>query len=304
MISAQSLRFSYDHHTDVLNDLSLNIPEGSLFGLLGPNGAGKSTLLGLLNGMLPLQSGQLTVGQADSKISLVPQDFAFYPKLTVKENLLFFARIQGINGNNCQQAIEKSLHITRLQEHTNQRAERFSGGLKRRLNLAIGLLNSPDILFLDEPTVGIDAQSRHFLLNSIQELNNKGTTVVYTSHYMEEIEAICNHIAIIDDGKIKLQGAIESLLNQTQDDDSIKIELHQAIDAPLKESLSQVMKQGLAFSQHTISISSSESGSLSDVFQCIEASRQTIKHISYGQKKKLETLYLELTDTAIRPQCF
>lgn len=300
MISAHSLSFSYDNHTNTLRDLSLEVPQGSLFGLLGPNGAGKSTLLNLFNGLLPVQKGKLVIGNADTKISLVPQDFAFYPSLSVQENLNFFAKVQGLVGKQCQQAIEHSLFVTRLEEHTKQRAASFSGGLKRRLNLAIGLLNNPDLLFLDEPTVGIDAQSRHFLLNSIQQLNRNGTTVVYTSHYMEEIETLCDHIAIMDHGEIKRCGSLESLLHECSSDTAY-IGLDNSIDQNLRSTLQQRFENNIDINDKTISCFTTSSAMLADILNMIEQSANTVTSIEYGKAKKLEALFLELTDKALRP---
>lgn len=302
MISAQSLSFSYGNNTNTLRNLSLEVPQGSLFGLLGPNGAGKSTLLNLLNGLLPLQQGKLQIGKSDgsTKVSLVPQDFAFYPSLSVIENLNFFAQVQGLRGVTCQQAIEHSLYVTKLEEHTKQRAENFSGGLKRRLNLAIGLLNQPDLLFLDEPTVGIDAQSRHFLLSSIQQLNKEGTTVVYTSHYMEEIETLCDHIAIMDHGEIKLCGSLEELLSQCESNTAY-ISLQEAISDNLQSALQQEFNHQINIIENSLHCDKPSTETLSKLFQAIDQSGNSIASIDYGRAKKLETLFLELTDKALRP---
>jgi ABC-2 type transport system ATP-binding protein len=198
-----------------------DIPSGGVYGLLGPNGAGKTTLISILAGLLTAAaSGQISLnGQPlaaaraanPRAIALVPQDYAFYPMLSVAENLRFFSAASWI-----WQATELkerkstiAIAFARLEQVTGKRAEQLSGGLRRRLNLAIGLLGKPQLLLLDEPTVGVDPQSRHFLLDSIAALPAAGTTVIYTSHYMEEVEAICQRVAIIDQGQVLAEGTLE-----------------------------------------------------------------------------------------------
>lgn len=220
-ITTKHLSFTYaSENQAALHDISLTIPAGSCFGLLGPNGAGKSTLLALLTGILPLQQGSIAINgtpaPADFRthIALVPQDYAFYAHLTVRENLQYFAALYGLRQQEQQMRVDSAIHIGGLHEVLNKPAARCSGGVRRRLNLAIGLLNQPKILFLDEPTVGIDAQSRHFILESIRELQKTGMTIVYTSHYMEEIQSICDTLAIIDHGRLLLQDTLTNILSK------------------------------------------------------------------------------------------
>jgi ABC-2 type transport system ATP-binding protein len=214
-----------------LDDLSFEVKKGSIFGLLGVNGAGKSTILSILNGLSEIDSGEIKVAGFDIKkditeikkiSSIVPQNLAFYDKLTVKENLDFFAKIQNANKENYGKAIE----INGLAEVLNQRASTLSGGLKRRLNIAIGLLNNPQIIYFDEPTVGIDTKSRNEILSSIKNYKNYGITVVYTSHYMNEVEKICDEVAIISHGKLLTQDSLENLLAKDNHDDTTALEKH------------------------------------------------------------------------------
>ncbi|QRM19794.1 ATP-binding cassette domain-containing protein [Dechloromonas sp. TW-R-39-2] len=204
-----------------LQDVSLSIPSAGIYGLLGPNGAGKTTLISLLAGLLTATQGRIVFdGQALSdiraaqprSIALVPQDYAFYPMLTVAENLRFFAGVLGLKHAELAAECTAAIDFARLEQVVDQRAEQLSGGLRRRLNLAIGLLGKPRLLLLDEPTVGVDPQSRSFLLESIAALPAAGTTVIYTSHYMEEVEAICQKIAIIDHGQVLIEGGLDALL--------------------------------------------------------------------------------------------
>jgi len=193
-----------------LDKLSFEIKEGSVFGLLGVNGAGKSTILSILNGLTPIDSGAIEVFGYDiakdiKKIkeisSIIPQNLAFYEQLTVKENLDFFKKIQ----KGTDESYEKSIHVNTLEKILYQKASTLSGGQKRRLNIAIGLLNNPKVIYFDEPTVGIDPKSRNEILESIKEYKKLGITVVYTSHYMNEVEMICDEVGIISHGKLVTQ---------------------------------------------------------------------------------------------------
>jgi len=208
-------------NTIVLDHLDLTIKEGSIFGLLGPNGAGKTTLVSILNFLVSKDFGEVQILGYDSdknekeikaRSSLVPQSYAFYPTLSAFENLEFFGALYGLTGKVLHTKIDHCLALTSLEKYREARAETFSGGLKRRLNIAIGLLNSPQILYLDEPTVGIDPQSRSYILSVIKNINQiEGTTIVYTSHYMEEIEYLCDDIAILDQGKIVFHETKETI---------------------------------------------------------------------------------------------
>jgi len=201
-----------------LNHLSFSIQKGIVFGLLGVNGAGKSTILSVLNGLSPIESGDIEVFGLNirkdlEKIkqisSIIPQNLAFYDKLSVQENLEFFGKIQNATKENYTKAIE----INGLNEVLKQRASTLSGGQKRRLNIAIGLLNDPQIIYFDEPTVGIDTKSRNEILKSIKSYKDFGTTVVYTSHYLNEIELICDEVAILSHGKLITQEKISEAGN-------------------------------------------------------------------------------------------
>lgn len=220
-IAVNNLSFCYPgENIPALDAVTLSVSSGSCFGLLGPNGAGKSTLLALLTGILSAQRGAIHINgepltntrALHKHISLVPQDYAFYPTLTARENLDCFAGLYGLRGAQKNERIDFAVQVCGLGELLDRRAAACSGGVRRRLNLALGLLNRPQILFLDEPTVGIDAQSRYFILESIQRLQGEGMTIIYTSHYMEEIQAICDSLAIIDHGKLLLQDTLANVL--------------------------------------------------------------------------------------------
>jgi ABC-2 type transport system ATP-binding protein len=191
--------------------INFTIHRGEIFGLLGPNGAGKTTTISILTCLLLPTSGTAIIAGHDvvSKaktvkgiIGLVPQDLAIYPQLSARDNLLFFGRIYGLKGRKLQQRADDLLEMVGLFERANDPVNTFSGGMKRRVNIAAGLLHQPQVLFLDEPTVGVDPQSRNFIFDNIEQLNEQGMTILYTTHYMEEAERLCHHVAIIDQGEI------------------------------------------------------------------------------------------------------
>ncbi len=196
---------------EVVSNLSFTIEKGELFGLLGPNGAGKSTTISMISSLLKPTSGTIKIDgvdivdnpkQARKYIGLVPQDIALYPTLSAEENLEFWGRMYNIRGKKLKERVDKVLDIANLKDRRKSRIETFSGGMKRRINIAAALMHEPQIIIMDEPTVGIDPQSRNHILESVKALNKEGVTVIYTSHYMEEVEYLCNRVAIVDMGKI------------------------------------------------------------------------------------------------------
>ncbi|MBN2442211.1 MAG: ABC transporter ATP-binding protein [Spirochaetales bacterium] len=219
MIRIEGLTKKFAEVTAV-NNVSLTIEKGEIFGLLGPNGAGKTTLINILCGLLPLTKGSVFIGNYDIKknihqvkkiIGVIPQDLAIYDDLTAYDNVKFFAGLYGIKGRELKDAVMNTLAFTGLEDSAKKYPKTFSGGMKRRLNIACGLAHGPEIIFMDEPTVGIDPQSRNYILEAVKKINKQGCTIIYTTHYMEEAESICSRIAIIDHGKIIAQGTNEEL---------------------------------------------------------------------------------------------
>jgi len=202
--------------------ISFAVEEGEVFGLLGPNGAGKTQTISMLTGIIPPTSGTARIGGYDittqmdpvKKINgLVPQDLALYPTLSARANLNFFGRIYGLRGKELRERVDDVLRIVALTERADQAIEKYSGGMKRRINIAAGLLHHPRLLFLDEPTVGVDPQSRNHIFESVMRLNReRGMSIVYTSHYMEEVELLCNRVAIIDEGEIIALDTVKNLI--------------------------------------------------------------------------------------------
>ncbi|MGE5423887.1 MAG: ABC transporter ATP-binding protein [Syntrophothermus sp.] len=201
--------------------ISLEIFPNEIFGLLGPNGAGKTTTISILCGLFPPTTGNVIIDGLDLSthpeevkqiIGVVPQDIALYASLTARENLTFYGNMYGLKGEVLRSKINMYLEIFGLEKVANRQIGKYSGGMKRRVNLIAGMLHDPKVIFLDEPTVGIDVQSRVVILNYLRELNNKGITLIYTSHYMEEAENLCTRVAIIDSGKIISQGKPAEML--------------------------------------------------------------------------------------------
>ncbi len=195
-----------------VREITFEIAQGEVFGLLGPNGAGKSTTISMLSGLYPPSAGSIRIAGLDVVreadrvkriIGVVPQDIALYPALSARANLRFFGEMFGLSGKELHARVESVLEYVSMSERANDAVRTYSGGMKRRINLAIGLINNPQILFLDEPTVGVDPQSRNHIFESVERLNREeGMTVLYTTHYMEEAQRLCRRVAIIDRGQI------------------------------------------------------------------------------------------------------
>ncbi len=210
-------------HTQALAGVSFRVDEGEAFGLLGPNGAGKTTLLSILSGLLVPTSGEVRLlgkavhpgdRAARHLIGVVPQDLALYEGLTARENLCFFGELYGLSGADLRRRIDEVLAAVGLSDRADDRAQTFSGGMKRRLNLGGALVHGPRLLLLDEPTVGVDPQSRNHIFEEVRRLNAAGMTVVYTSHYMEEVQALCSRVGIIDHGRLIACDTLSGLLHQ------------------------------------------------------------------------------------------
>lgn len=226
ILKITELTKKYDNKA-VVDDLNLEIKKGEVFGLLGPNGAGKSTTMNMICSIVRPTAGTVELLGKDpwrqkkevvSKIGYIPQELAIHGNLKAWENVELFTSLYGLKKNALKQAVEESLEYVGLSEKRNEFTKKFSGGMKRRLNIACAIGHQPELLIFDEPTVGIDPQSRNYILEKIKESNQRGTTVIYTSHYMEEVEAICTRIAIMDEGKIIACGTSEELKRLVKED--------------------------------------------------------------------------------------
>ncbi|MFN3405231.1 MAG: ABC transporter ATP-binding protein [Cytophagaceae bacterium] len=206
-----------------VSDVSFEIKKGELFGLLGPNGAGKTTMISAITGLVKPSSGNVLIFGHDvveeydlvkKRIGLVPQSIALYPSLTGRENLKFFGRMSGLGNKEIYERVDKWLEIMGLSKSADRKVDGYSGGMKRRINLIAGLLHEPELLILDEPTVGVDVQSRIVILEQLKEINKSGTTIIYTSHYLEEAENLCTSLVIVDKGTVLCSGTPQDLFNK------------------------------------------------------------------------------------------
>lgn len=227
-IHIQDLEFKYpDQLKSCINNISLQVPAGARFGLFGPNGAGKTTLMNCMTGLLNYQKGSIQLFGNEVKnnrkvvnhlFGFVPQDFSFYQELSPLENLAFFGAWSGMNKTAIKKKSTELLEVLGLTDVSNKQVHKFSGGMKRRVNLAIGVMHSPKILFLDEPTVGVDVHTRQAIIAYLKELNQQGTTLIYTSHQLSEAEDLCTDIALIDDGKILVHDSLTQLLTDHKEE--------------------------------------------------------------------------------------
>jgi ABC-2 type transport system ATP-binding protein len=222
MLEVLNLRKNYGS-TQALAGISFTVGAGEMFGLLGPNGAGKTTLMSIISGLLDADGGEVLIEgkpftrrarQMRRLIGIVPQDLAIYLELTARENLHFFGELYGLSGRALDERVEQILGAIALSDRADHRADTFSGGMKRRLNLGAALVHAPKLLLLDEPTTGVDPQSRNHIFEEVRRLNGAGMTIVYTSHYMEEVQSLCPRIGIIDQGRLIACDMVENLLRR------------------------------------------------------------------------------------------
>lgn len=230
-----------------VDSLSLEVASGSIVGLLGPNGAGKTTTISMITGLLIPDSGEINIfgtGQphethSRQNIGVAPQSLALYEPLTARQNLTFFGKMYGLKGKDLITAVDDSLQLADLTDRQDDRVNTFSGGMKRRLNLAVAMIHKPKLLLLDEPTVGVDPQSRNALLESVLALRDRGHTIIYTTHYMEEAQKICDQVFIMDKGQLMAHGSLEELIRENGGEYAIRIQKHDNsetiyTDSPLK----------------------------------------------------------------------
>jgi len=248
IVEVKNLYKSFDEVT-AIDGLDMSIDEGEIYGLLGPNGAGKSTLIQLITKALRCDKGNIEVfGKSveedimgiKKNLGIVPQDLAIYEDMTSEENVRFFASLYGLKGQELKENVVQALGFVGLSEYAKKLPKTFSGGMKRRLNIACALAHKPKLLILDEPTVGVDPQSRYKILDSIRRLNQEGMTIIYTSHYMEEVEDLCTRVGIIDHGKFIAEGTISELENIVTDRN--RTEIYIKNEAEISEELIHGLK--------------------------------------------------------------
>lgn len=232
-----------------VDNLSFSVEKSEIFGLLGPNGAGKSTTMNVITSLTDFSKGSITVDGMDiiknkekvrRVIGMVPQEIALYPFLSAEENVKFFASLYGLRGRELNSAVREALGFVGLSDRAKMKPKKMSGGMKRRLNIACGIAHRPELIIMDEPTVGVDAQSREHILGSIKTLRERGATVIYTSHYMNEVEDICDRIAIIDHGRFVACGTEPELVSMVSDSKALKVATELRSDFPTKEFIAEL----------------------------------------------------------------
>ena len=293
-----------------VQNVNLSVPAGEIFGLLGPNGAGKTTTVSIVCGLLSPTEGDVTVDghsvlrepmAVRREVGVVPQELALYGALSGRENLVFFGRMQEIPARLLQERVRAVLDIVGLTDRQNDRVETYSGGMKRRLNVAIGLLNQPRLLILDEPTVGVDPQSRNNILETLRELNRQGVTMLYTSHYMEEVEFLCSHIAIMDHGRVIADGSQEELQRRAGGQDIISVRLGDEADEALRTRLMALPGvETVELQDHAVRIATASGRALlAPLVAELAAAGTTVTAIEV-KEPNLEDLFLSLTGTSLR----
>ena len=293
-----------------VDKVSLEIEEGEIFGLLGPNGAGKSTAINMITGLLTIDRGSISIFGKDvrkdkmttkSYVGIVPQDIAIYEDLTSLENVKFFASLYGLRGKMLEKAALEALEFTGLSEKKNQFPKSFSGGMKRRLNIACAIAHKPKLIIMDEPTVGIDPQSRNHILQSVKKLNELGSTIIYTSHYMEEVEEICTRIAIMDHGKVIAIGTCPELENMINDRGVVVVTINEPASKVDENSLREIPGvENVDIGENTVKITSAkEVTNLDKIIQYFIKNSFTIKNVE-SKTPDLETVFLSLTGRKLR----
>ena len=295
----------------VIDNISLEIEKGEVFGLVGPNGAGKSTLINVMVGLLTIDKGEAFIGgysilkealKAKGKIGLVPQEIALFENLTAKENLEYWGGLYGLRGALLKERIQEALEISALQEHTKKSIKNYSGGMKRRLNIAAAMMHHPEVLIMDEPTVGVDPQSRNHIFEVIKKMNKEyNTTIIYTSHYMEEVETLCDRILILDLGKEVAYGSKEELKRMVKSDKVIKI----TAKGELEELMFDIKKlpnvRGVELKATELKIIVSEKTTLNELFNEISKHKIEVKNIGI-EEPTLEEVFLTLTGKKLRDE--
>lgn len=307
MLKISHLSKSFDK-VQAVDDVSLEVKGGEIFGFLGPNGAGKTTTISMIAGLLTPDSGTIQIDSMDIRNSpqeirgimgVVPQDMAFYEELTAKENLRFWGQLQGMSGSELDQKIHYYLDKIGLKGRENEPLKKYSGGMKRRINLIIGLIHSPRFLLLDEPTIGIDVQTKMNILDLIREASNQGTTAVYTTHNLVEAEELCDRIAIMDKGKILALGTLEELIQIVGEKDIALIQGGFSADQA-QQIISQ--KKGIdviTMKDGYLAISLDASKKVPGLMESFFSSGISVNDISIKQPN-LESVFLKLTGKELR----
>ena len=292
-----------------VDGVSFRIAPGETYGLLGPNGAGKTTTISVIAGLIPGDAGTVTVlGEpvgpsrvaVKRHIGLVPQDLAIYPELAGRENLRFFGRLQHMGGKDLTRRVDEVLDLIGLADRAKDATKEYSGGMKRRLNIGIGLLHQPTLLILDEPTVGVDPQSRNAILESVETLSHEGMAVLYTTHYMEEAERLCDRIAIIDSGRIQAEGTRAELIRMTGEFDQIRLTGSGDVAAAAAAILALPAVQHADADRHSVLLTVRDAPTaVAGIVTAATTAGMTLDDVEIS-RPNLESVFLQLTGKALR----
>jgi ABC-2 type transport system ATP-binding protein len=291
--------------------VSFHIAPGETYGLLGPNGAGKTTSISMIAGLLEPDRGQVLI-QGDAvtsksiapkaKMGLVPQDLAIYPDLTAAENMAFFGRLYGMSGTSLKSRVAQVLEVVGLTDRSDDVTKEFSGGMKRRLNIGIGLLHSPQLLILDEPTVGVDPQSRNAILESVEQLSSEGMAVLYTTHYMEEAERLCDRVGIIDQGKIMAEGTRRELVQMVGQKDRVSLSGNGPISEVVRVLAATEGVSEATSDENGIALLVEDAGArLTSILSTATGAGLTVTGVEI-KEPNLEAVFLHLTGKALRDE--
>jgi ABC-2 type transport system ATP-binding protein len=308
ILRCRGLRKSYKEHVAV-KDVGFEIGPGETYGLLGPNGAGKTTSILMICGLLARAGGDVEIAgrplstssvDAKSAVGLVPQDLAIYPDMTARENLRFFGKLYRLTGSELAARVDEVLGVIGLHDRADDRTDGYSGGMKRRLNIGIGLLHRPKLLVLDEPTVGVDPQSRNAILTSVEKLSDEGMAVLYTTHYMEEAERLCDRVGIIDEGEIKAEGTRRELVALLGERDRITLDAAGDLERATEE-LGKVdgVEEATRRESGIELIVESATSRLPDVLAAATSAGASVTSVDVVEPD-LEAVFLKLTGKALR----
>lgn len=292
-----------------LDNVNLSIKEGDIFGLLGPNGAGKTTAINTMVGLTQMDGGEIKLFgksirsseiEIKKNIGIVPQDIAVFDDLTANENVTFFGRLYGLSGSLLKERVEEALNFTGLYDKKKEFPKKYSGGMKRRLNIACAIVHRPRLIIMDEPTVGIDPQSRNHILQSVRELNKLGSTIIYTSHYMEEIEDICSDIAIMDHGRVIAHGTNDELKGLIAFEEKTVIDLS-SINYTIVDGVKTIggVRDCIVDGNRVTVVSEKNSKNLGKIIDTITNGEAEILSLNV-EKPTLEGVFLTLTGRKLR----
>ncbi|WP_223167467.1 ABC transporter ATP-binding protein [Nonomuraea sp. SYSU D8015] len=308
LLEVTGLRKSYGEHIAV-DDVSFAIGVAETYGLLGPNGAGKTTSISMIVGILDRDAGEVVIAgqphdvtsvKTKELIGYVPQEIALYRDLSARENLRFFARLYGLGGRALKTRIEEILEVVGLSDRADERVEGFSGGMARRLNIGVGLMNRPKLLVLDEPTAGVDPQSRNAILESVERLADEGVAVLYTTHYMEEAERLCDRVGIIDQGRLRVEGTRRELVGLVGETDRVTLQADGDLARAVRDlaELSQLKQVSSGEGQIEVLVSDARA-LLPLILETVAGSGVQVRTVQVHEPD-LESVFLHLTGKALR----